>query len=236
MTATTATQCQHSTGMVRTPPPVVEVRATLVVAHRLLNNPPSTHASSSATEQWRHDIDQLIIVAINTSHHEGGQHGPSAVNSRSPSSTRAPPSACMPHQSRVSLSIATADLRNELIHRHRGQDSRITIECHHERRHNIEGCNLERDFESLAPTREAYVACVMHPLAPQQALGGCMALAPHLRMVVWPHKFQPHLPEKYDETVNPAEFLQMYSTSILTIGGDEAIMDNYFPAALTGTA
>jgi hypothetical protein len=55
-------------------------------------------------------------------------------------------------------------------------------------------------------------------------------------MVVWPHKFQPHLPEKYDETVNPAEFLQMYSTSILTIGGDEAIMDNYFPAALTGTA
>jgi hypothetical protein len=26
-------------------------------------------------------------------------------------------------------------------------------------------------------------------------------------MVVWPHKFQPHIPEKYDEMVNPAEFL-----------------------------
>jgi hypothetical protein len=63
-----------------------------------------------------------------------------------------------------------------------------------------------------------------------------MALAPHLRMVVWPRKFRPHLPEKYDGTVNPAEFLQIYSTSILVDGGDEAIMANYFPVALTGTA
>ena len=63
-----------------------------------------------------------------------------------------------------------------------------------------------------------------------------MALAPHLRMVVWPRKFRPHLSEKYDGTVNPAEFLQIYSTSILAAGGDEAIMANYFPVALTGTA
>jgi hypothetical protein len=61
-----------------------------------------------------------------------------------------------------------------------------------------------------------------------------MALAPHLRMVVWPCKFWPHLLEKYDETVNHAEFLQIYSTSILAAGGDEAFMANYFSAALTG--
>jgi hypothetical protein len=36
-----------------------------------------------------------------------------------------------------------------------------------------------------------------------QGGGGCMALAPHLGMVVWPCKFLP----KYDGTVNPAEFL-----------------------------
>jgi hypothetical protein len=60
-----------------------------------------------------------------------------------------------------------------------------------------------------------------------------MALAPHLWMVVWPCKFWPHLPEKYDGTVNPAEFLQIYSTSILAAGGDEAIMTNYFLVALT---
>jgi hypothetical protein len=63
-----------------------------------------------------------------------------------------------------------------------------------------------------------------------------MALAPHLRMVVWPPKFQTHLPEKYDGTVNPTEFLQIYSTSILAIGGNEAIMANYFPITLTGMA
>jgi hypothetical protein len=63
-----------------------------------------------------------------------------------------------------------------------------------------------------------------------------MALAPHLRMVVWPRKFWLHLPKKYERTVNPTEFLQIYSTSILAAGGDEAVMANYFPVALTGTA
>jgi hypothetical protein len=61
-------------------------------------------------------------------------------------------------------------------------------------------------------------------------------LAPHLRMVVWPPKFRPHLPEKYDRMVNPAEFLQIYSTSILAAGGNEAVMANYFHVALIGTA
>ena len=65
---------------------------------------------------------------------------------------------------------------------------------------------------------------------------GCMALAPYLRIVVWPRKFQPHPLEKYDMMVNPVEFLQIYSTSILTAGGDEAIMANYFTGALTETA
>jgi hypothetical protein len=44
------------------------------------------------------------------------------------------------------------------------------------------------------------------------------------------------LPEKYDGSVNPAELLEIYSTSILATGGDEAIMANYFPVALTGMA
>jgi hypothetical protein len=63
-----------------------------------------------------------------------------------------------------------------------------------------------------------------------------MALAPHQRMVVLLHKFQPHLPEKYDGMGNPVEFLQIYSTSILVAGRNEAIMANYFPIALTGAA
>jgi hypothetical protein len=48
-------------------------------------------------------------------------------------------------------SITMADLRDELIHHRMGEDSRITIECHRERHHNIDDRNHERDFESLAP-------------------------------------------------------------------------------------
>jgi hypothetical protein len=36
--------------------------------------------------------------------------------------------------------------------------------------------------------------------------------------------------------VNPTEFLQFHSTSILAAGGDEAVMANYCPVALTETA
>jgi hypothetical protein len=56
----------------------------------------------------------------------------------------------VPHQARVLPSIAMADLHDELIHHRRGEDSRITIEHHRERR-NIKGRNLEQDFESLVP-------------------------------------------------------------------------------------
>jgi hypothetical protein len=49
------------------------------------------------------------------------------------------------------------------------------------------------------------LSCV--PLAPQQAPEGCMVLAPHLWMVVYPRKFWPHQSEKYDGMVNPTEFL-----------------------------
>jgi hypothetical protein len=61
-----------------------------------------------------------------------------------------------------------------------------------------------------------------------------MALAPYLHLVVWSCKFEPHLSEKYDESVNPVEFLQVYSNSILTVGGNETIMANYFTVDLTG--
>jgi hypothetical protein len=63
-----------------------------------------------------------------------------------------------------------------------------------------------------------------------------MALAPHLRIVVWPCKFWPHLSKKYNRSINPAEFLQIYNTSILAAGGNEAVMANYFIVALTGTS
>jgi hypothetical protein len=65
---------------------------------------------------------------------------------------------------------------------------------------------------------------------------GCAALADHLRAATWPSKFRPHLPEKYDGTSNPSEFLQVYVTAITATGGDTAVMATYFHVALSGPA
>jgi hypothetical protein len=65
---------------------------------------------------------------------------------------------------------------------------------------------------------------------------GCAALADHLRTVTWLPKFRPHLPEKYDGTSNPSEFLQVYVTTITAAGGDTTVMATYFHVALTGPA
>jgi hypothetical protein len=70
-------------------------------------------------------------------------------------------------------SYEMTDLRED-INRCRGREgSRTTIKCNHERHRDIEGQNLERDFDLHAPG------------GARQVLRGCMALAPHLRMVVW---------------------------------------------------
>jgi hypothetical protein len=53
---------------------------------------------------------------------------------------------------------------------------------------------------------------------------------------MWPSKFRPHLPEKYNGTTNPSEFLQVYVTAITAAGGDTAVMATYFHVALSGPA
>ena len=65
---------------------------------------------------------------------------------------------------------------------------------------------------------------------------GCAALADHLHVATWPSKFRPHLPEKYDGTSNPSEFLQVYVTTITAAGGNTVVMATYFHVALSGPA
>jgi len=40
------------------------------------------------------------------------------------------------------------------------------------------------------------------------------------------------LPEKYDGTIDPEEFLQIYTTAIQAAGGGPQVMANYFHVAL----
>jgi hypothetical protein len=135
-------QPQHTAGMAVPPPVAAGTDATLQMARQLLNNPPLSEASPSAVEQWRHDVDQLVVAAINTPPHER-RHPPSMRYSRILSVVRAPSSARVPPVARASMvSYAMADLRAEINRRHGGEDSRITIERLCERRRDVEGRNL----------------------------------------------------------------------------------------------
>jgi hypothetical protein len=188
--------------------------ATLEAAHQLLHNPPGPHFSPSAAEQWHHDINRIIITSINTSAHARWHaNHPSAVTSATHSLTpmvpRVPSVPRVATAPRVPVaSFITATLRAELERCRSGEDNRITIKRRRERRRNLDG-----DFSAadVAPVRQA-----AHTPTSLSSMSGCMTLVPHLCMVVWPPKFQPHLPEKYDGSVNPTEFLQIYTTSILT--------------------
>ena len=67
-------------------------------------------------------------------------------------------------------------------------------------------------------------------------MAGCRAFTPELRSVAWPGKFKPDLPPRYDGTLDPVEFLQLYELSIEAANGDEKVMVNWFPMALTDGA
>ena len=58
------------------------------------------------------------------------------------------------------------------------------------------------------------------------------AFMANLRRVNWPTKFRPDLPGKYDGTIDPEEFLQIYTTAIQAAGGGPQVMANYFQVAL----
>jgi hypothetical protein len=127
----------------------------------------------------------------------------------------------------------TDDLRAELNRRRTGEDARISLERARERRQNIEGRNLDQDFAATTPQT---------PMGTRSQTGvplagvGCAALADHLCATSWPPKFRPHLPEKYDGTSNPSEFLQVYVIAITAAGGNTAVMTTYFHVALSGPA
>ena len=64
------------------------------------------------------------------------------------------------------------------------------------------------------------------------ATSGFRAFTAELRSVAWPGKFKPDLPPRYDGTVDPVEFLQLYELGIEAANGDEKVMANWFPMAL----
>ena len=59
-------------------------------------------------------------------------------------------------------------------------------------------------------------------------------MAPALRQVQWPHKFKPEMPPRYNGMADPLAFLLAYEEAVYKAGGDDKVMANWFPMALTG--
>jgi hypothetical protein len=184
-------------------------------------HPPSSMASSGAMKQWRDGFDWLLGMAHSTS------------TRSKPRSSRRQREATASVRSPSVRGAQTNDLRAELNRRRAGEDVRISLERACERRQNIEGHNINQDFAVVVPQA---------PMGTRSQAGvpladvGCAALADHLRTASWPSKFRSHLPEKYDGTSNPSEFLQVYVTTITAAGGNTAVMATYFHVALSGPA
>jgi hypothetical protein len=216
----------------------------LSAARELLRHPPSSTTSPSAMKQWRDDVDRLLGMAHSAStrprpRSSRRQHEASA-SVRSPSVRAAPIEDLRAKLNRrraaegapVSLEKSN-DLRVELNRRRAGEDARVSLERAQERRQNIEGRNLDQDFAAVTPQTPAGARIQAGvPLAGV----GCVALLDHLHAASWPSKFRPHLPEKYDGTSKPSEFLQVYVTAITAAGGNTAVMATYFHVALSGPA
>jgi hypothetical protein len=109
--------------------------------------------------------------------------------------------SCTPTVARTltAASLTMTDLRAELKHHCMGEDDHATIECRCKRHRNLE--------DDYGTTNVAPVGHAVHSPSSLGTGGGCAALASHLQMVVSPPKLRPHLSEKYDGTINPAEFL-----------------------------
>jgi hypothetical protein len=172
-------------------------------------------------KQWRDDVDRLLGMAHSTS-----------TRSR-PRSSRRQREVTASVRSPSVRGAQTDDLRAELNHRRTREDARVSLERARERRQNIEGRNLDRDFATEAP--QTPVGARSQTGVPLAGMG-CAALTDHLCTASWPPKFRPHLPEKYDGTTNPLEFLQVYVTAIMAAGGNTAVMATYFHVALSGPA
>nr|CAH66523.1 H0502B11.3 [Oryza sativa] len=112
-----------------------------------------------------------------------------------------------------------------------GPDARLDIERRRDdcrATHATEGAS-----SSGAPLRSGHGG--RPPVSPVGG-AGCRAFVASLRNVRWPPRFRPTITEKYDGSVNPAEFLQIYMTGIEAAGGDDRVMANFFPMALKGQA
>nr|CAD40842.3 OSJNBa0086B14.14 [Oryza sativa Japonica Group] len=110
------------------------------------------------------------------------------------------------------------------------QDARINIE---QRRDERRAARMGEGASSSRVPRSSSRGGPPPTLTPGGI--GCRAFVASLRNVRWPLKIRPNLTEKYDGSINPSEFLPIYTTIILAAGGRRSGHGELFPHGSQGS-
>ena len=192
------------------------------MANALLEYPPLQ--GTPEYDMWRARVASLLKFArrreesVRTHSHSMG--GPTVM----PASGPAPPALTQagPMRARaagsvddhVSAGSSTPSLHQEVRRIIRPQEANPQDQGDHRVHPTQDACN--------ANPREAGRSALHYR-------GGCLAFTPELRRVRWPDKFRFHVLVLYDGTTDPREFLQIYSTAMVTARVDDKVMANWFP-------
>nr|CAE03902.2 OSJNBb0026I12.10 [Oryza sativa Japonica Group] len=206
-------------------------QGALQAAGALLRHPPIVPDPESPAQRWLDDVANLVMTArqrLDAGGRSSATKTSGAATTGSVSSRRrARRAVAVARHSAATPSSAPPTQEDQ----RGGPDARIDIERRRNGRrapHATEGASSS----GVSPQHGRGD----QPSVPPVGGVGCRAFVASLRNVRWPPRFRPTIAEKYDGSINPAEFLQVYTTGIEAAGGDDRAMANFFPMALKGQA
>nr|ABF93468.1 retrotransposon protein, putative, unclassified [Oryza sativa Japonica Group] len=206
-------------------------QGALQAAGALLRHPPVVPDPETPARRWLDDVADLVMTAqqrLGAGGRSSATKASGAATAGSVSSRRRARRAAAVTRRSSAIPSSTPPTQEDV---RRGPDARLSIERRRNGRraaHATEGAS-----SSGAPLRFGRGG---QPPVPPVGGVGCRAFVASLQNVRWPPRFRPTITEKYDGSVNPAEFLQVYTTGIEAAGGDDRVMANFFPMALKGQA
>nr|CAD41709.2 OSJNBa0010D21.11 [Oryza sativa Japonica Group] len=206
-------------------------QGALQAAGALLRHPPVAHDPESPAQRWLDDVAKLVMTArqrLDAGGRSSATKASGAATTGSASSRRRARRAAAAVRHSATTPSSTPSTREDL---RGGPDARTSIERRRNDRratHATEGASSSRVSPQHGRGNQ--------PSVPPVGGVGCRAFVASLRNVRWPPRFRPTIAEKYDGSVNPAEFLQVYTIGIEAAGGDDRVMANFFPMALKGQA
>nr|ABA96229.2 retrotransposon protein, putative, unclassified [Oryza sativa Japonica Group] len=187
-------------------------QGALQAAGALLRHPPVVPDPETPARRWLDDVADLVMTAqqrLGAGGRSSATKASGAATAGSVSSRRRARRAAAVTRRSSAIPSSTPPTQEDV---RGGPDARLNIERRRNGRraaHATEGAS-----SSGVPLRSGH--------------GG--------QPLRWPPRFRPTITEKYDGSVNPAEFLQIYTTGIEAAGGDNRVMANFFPMALKGQA